>query len=95
MLSKIETMCRETTVTLFEVTEIKDSVRRIETKLGTLPESIAMKLLADGQSEAFKKTVEFVRTYNDRNDRDSNNGNEINTRTDIGNDATGGNGRGL
>ena len=95
LLSKIEAMCKETTVTLFEVTEIKDSVRRIETKLGTLPESIAMKLLADGQSEAFKETVEFVRTYNDRNDRDSNDGNEINTRTDIGNDATGGNGRGL
>ena len=75
LLSKIETMCKEITVILFEVTEIKDSVRRIETKLGTLPESIAMKLLADGQSEAFKETVEFVRTYNDRNDRDSNNGN--------------------
>ena len=95
LLSKIETMCKETTVTLFEVTEIKDSVRRIETKLGTLPESIAMQLLGDGQSEAFQETVEFVKEYNSGNSRDSDNGNGSDTGSINGDAANSGNGRGL
>jgi len=88
LLSKVETMCNS-------VEEIKVSVLRIETKLGTLPESVAMKLLADGQTEAFKETVEFVRGYNNGDSRDSNNGTGSDTGS-INGDANGnGNGRGL
>lgn len=88
LLSKIETMCNS-------VEDIKASVLRIETKLGTLPESIAMQLLGDGQSEAFQETVEFVKEYNGGNSRDSDNGNGSDTGSINGDATSSGNGRGL
>lgn len=88
LLSKIETMCNS-------VEDIKASALRIETKLGTLPESIAMQLLGDGQSEAFQETVEFVKEYNGGNSRDSDNGNGSDTGSINGDATSSGNGRGL
>ena len=76
LLTKIETMCNS-------VEETKAAVLRIETKLGTLPESLAMKLLADGQTQAFQDAVEYVRGYNGDNcNGSSDNGNDANNRAD-------------
>ena len=83
LLTKIETMCNS-------IEEIKVSVQRIEIKLGTLPESVAMQLLEDGASDAFKDAAEFVRSYNNGNSGDSDNGNGSDTGT--GNDAAFGRG---
>lgn len=88
LLTKIETMCNS-------VEEIKVSVQRIEIKLGTIPESVAMKLLADGESEAFQDVVKFVREYNDGNSRDSDNGNGAGDSPGHGNDAISDSGRGI
>jgi hypothetical protein len=87
LLDKVQRMCDT-------VDEIKASVLRVEIKLGTLPESVAMNLLADCQSEAFKQAAEFVRDYNgDNGNRSGNNGNNaINGDTCI---ATVSDGRGL
>jgi hypothetical protein len=54
LLGKVERMCNT-------VDEINASVLRIETKLGTIPEPIAMKLLEDGASQAFQEAAEYVR----------------------------------
>jgi hypothetical protein len=82
LLRKIEIFCND-------ASETRMAVMRIETKLGTLPETVAMKLLEDGQSDAFKYATEFVRGYNgesrengvkaDGNSGNSNNGNGSDT----------------
>jgi hypothetical protein len=87
LLDKIETLCNS-------VEEIKISVMRIEIKLGTLPEPVAIALLEDGQSQAFKDAVEFVRTYNGNNG-DSNDGNINGDNTGSNNGATSDSGRGI
>ena len=61
LITKVETMCNT-------IDEIKGSVLRVEIKLGTLPSSIAMQLLNDGQSDAFQKATEYVREYNGSGD---------------------------
>lgn len=86
LLTKIEMMCNS-------IEEIKESVQRIEIKLGTLPESVAMKLLEDGASDAFKDAAEFVKGYNSGNSGDSDNRNGSDSRS-INGDANG-NGRGI
>jgi hypothetical protein len=68
LLNKVETMFNS-------VEDIKTSVLRIEIKLNTLPLEQALKLLADGQSEAFKEAAEYVR---DKSDRSGDNGNDAN-----------------
>ena len=68
LLNKVETMFNS-------VEDIKASVLRIEIKLNTLPLEQALKLLADGQSEAFKEAAEYVR---DKSDRSGDNGNDAN-----------------
>ena len=90
LLTKIETMCNS-------IEEIKVSVQRIEIKLGTLPESVAMQLLQDGASDAFKDAAEFVRSFNNGNSGDSDNGNgDGSDSRSINGDANGiGNGRGI
>ena len=68
LLTKIETMCNS-------IEEVKVSVQRIETKLGTLPDSVLMQLLEDGASDAFKDAAEFVKGFNNGNRGNSDNGN--------------------
>jgi hypothetical protein len=87
LLSKIETLCNS-------VEDVKQAVLRIELKLGTLPDNIAQQLLADGQSEAFKEAVEFVRGYNG-DSGNSNNGSGNDTRPGIGSGAASADGRGI
>ncbi len=86
LLGKIETLCNS-------VEEIKISVMRIEIKLGTLPEPVAIALLEDGQSQAFKDAAEYVKGYNNGNS--GNSGNDKGSNTGSGNDATSDNGRGI
>lgn len=95
LLTKIETMCDEVSRTWFKVEELSDAVKRIEIKLGTLPESVAMQLLENGASEAFKDVAEFVKGYNSGNSRDSNNGNGSDSRSINGDANSDGNGRGI
>jgi hypothetical protein len=68
LLNKVETMFNS-------VEEIKASVLRIEIELNTLPLEQALKLLADGQSEAFREAAEYVR---DNSEGSSNNRNVAN-----------------
>ena len=88
LLTKIETMCNS-------IEEIKVSVQRIEIKLGTLPESVAMQLLENGASDVFKDSAEFVKGYNSGNSGDSDNGNGSDSRSINGDANSDGNGRGI
>ena len=67
-----------------EIESVNAKVTRIEIKLGTIPETVAMQLLEDGANEAFTSAAEYVRTYNG-DSRDSNNGNGSDSRQDNGN----------
>ena len=102
LLTKIETMCNTVERTLVRVEvnhdhimDLINSVRRIEIKLGTLPESVAMQLLENGASDAFKDAAEFVKGYNSGNSGDSDNGNGSDTRSINGDANSDGNGRGI
>lgn len=104
LLTKIETMCNDIDAIKERlclndvesvIVQIQRSIERVEIKLGTLPESVAMQLLQDGASDAFKDAAEFVRSFNNGNSGDSDNGNGSDTGS-INGDANGiGNGRGI
>lgn len=50
-----------------QLQKISDATLRIETKLNTLPNDEAMKLLVNGKELAEKETADYVRSYNDGN----------------------------
>jgi len=57
LLNKVEKMCDETS-------ECNARLKRIETKLETMPDEEVMKLLADGKETAERETAEYVGDYN-------------------------------